>query len=197
MARKSVTSSLCNHVCVARLVPAARRCGRCTRSSLQCPFRPNGAIRRSLMRAGVKAVTHPCLQPGWNFVAHYAPVASRKCAPDRPGASRGIDASSPGDEHAIWPAPAPGCRDSRDHFQVAAVASVGVALAGNPGQNRIVDSGCETKDGRGCHRQRTGERYSSRAPYVRWQSGARWQPGVQPAHRLAGIDGSCVESTRD
>jgi len=122
---------------------------------------------RSPTRAGVKAMTRQCLQLDWNFVAHSAPVASRNCAPDRPGASRGIDASSPGDEHAIWPAPAPGCRGSRDHFEVAAVASVGVALADSLGQNRIVDSGCETRDGRGCHRQRNGERYSSRAPYVR------------------------------
>lgn len=37
-ARKSITSSLCNHVCVARLVPTAPRCGRCTCSSLQCQF---------------------------------------------------------------------------------------------------------------------------------------------------------------
>ena len=167
MARKSITSSLCNHVWVVRLVPTARRCGRCTRSSLQCPFRPHGAVCRSLTRAGVKAVTRPCLQLDWNFVAHSAPVASHNCAPDRPGASRGIDASSPADERAIWPAPAPDCRGSRDHFEVAAVASVGVALADSPRQNRIVDLGCETKDGRGCHRQRNGERYSSRAPYVR------------------------------
>lgn len=167
MARKSITSSLCNHVWVVRLVPTARRCGRCTRSSLQCPFRPHGAVCRTLMRAGVKAVTRPCLQLDWNFVAHSAPVASHNCAPDRPGASPGIGASSPDDERAIWPAPAPGCRGNRDHFEVAAVASVGVALAGSLGPNRIVDLGCETKDGRGCHRQRNGERYSSRAPYVR------------------------------
>ena len=141
MARKSITSSLCNHVWVARLVPTARRYGRCTRSSLQCPFRGHDAVCRSPTRAARKAETRPCLQRDWNFVAHSAFVASHNCAPDRPGASRGIDASSPGDEHASSIGPAPGYRGSRRRREVAAVANgVGVP-ADMPRPSSIVDWG--------------------------------------------------------
>jgi hypothetical protein len=93
------------------------------------------------MRAGVKALTRACLQLVRNFAAHSAPVASRNCAPDRPGASRGIDASSPDDERASPIAPAPGYRGSRRRREVAAVANgVGVP-ADMPRPSSIVDWG--------------------------------------------------------
>lgn len=105
------------------------------------------------MRAGVNAVTRPCLQQDWNFVAHSAPVASRNCAPDRPGASRGIDASSPGDEHASSIGPAPGYRGSRRRREVAAVASGAGVPADKPRPSSTVDWGPAKGDETDCRRQ--------------------------------------------
>jgi len=153
VARKSITSSLCNHVWVARLVPTARRYGRCTRSSLQCPFRPHDAVCRIPTRVDAKAVTRPCLQQDWNFVAHSASAALHNFAPDRPGASRGIDASSPGDERASLIAPAPGYRGSRRRREVAAVASGAGVHADTPRPSSTVDWGPAKGDGTGCRRR--------------------------------------------
>jgi hypothetical protein len=93
------------------------------------------------------------LQLDWNFVAHSGPVASRNCALDKPGASRGIDASNPGDEHASSIALALGYPGSRRRREVAAVANGGGVPADTPWPSSTVDWGPAKGDETDCRRQ--------------------------------------------